>query len=649
MEATKMKTGNSRLVHIIIPVYNKVEFTIKCVKSILANTKYVSYEIIIVDNASTDNTEILFKNFIHPNIKYIRSPINLGFVGGCNLGAMYASGDYLVFLNNDTEVRKGWLKALLDTFENNDDCGAVGCKLVYPDGKLQEAGGIIFSDGSGWNYGRGMDPNDPKFNFVREVDYCSGAALMVRKDLWDQIGGFDDRFAPAYYEDTDLCFEIRRRGYKVYYQPKSVVVHHEGVTAGTDITSSFKRYQLINREKFCEKWKEELKKQPNHPRNLKDLMRASERCKGLWILVADYTFPMYDRAAGSLRLFNILKLLKDMDFHVTFLALNNIMEKKYRPILHDLGIETVTLQNFALAKSWRKAFFEFLSERAFDYALVEFWHLGAQIVPFLKAYSRLTKIIIDTVDVHFVREIREAEIMKNENIMRKALENKRKEILTYKKMADRIWVVTEEDGKVLNEYVSKIPIDIVPTVHTPVNLEKKFDMTSDLLFVGNFSHPPNRDAVMFLCREIFPEIKKVIKNIRLYIVGNNPQQDIKALSSEDIVVTGYVEDLTPYLLKARISVAPLRYGAGMKGKIGEALSFGLPVVTTPIGAEGMNIVHGVHALIAETKDEFVDYVIRLYSDRALWENLSINGKKLIENRYSPAVVRDILQKVFYGQ
>jgi GT2 family glycosyltransferase/glycosyltransferase involved in cell wall biosynthesis len=644
-----MKTGNSRLVHIIIPVHNKVEFTIKCVKSILANTKCVSYEIIIVDNASTDNTEILFKNFIHPNIKYIRSPINLGFVGGCNLGAMYASGDYLVFLNNDTEVRKGWLKALLDTFENNDDCGAVGCKLVYPDGKLQEAGGIIFSDGSGWNYGRGMDPNDPKFNFVREVDYCSGAALMVRKDLWDQIGGFDDRFAPAYYEDTDLCFEIRRRGYKVYYQPKSVVVHHEGVTAGTDITSGFKRYQLINREKFCEKWKEELKKQPNHPRNLKDLMRASERCKGLWILVADYTFPMYDRASGSLRLFNILKLLKDMDFHVTFLALNNIMEKKYRPILHDLGIETVTLQNFALAKSWRKAFFEFLSERAFDYALVEFWHLGAQIAPFLKAYSRLTKIIIDTVDVHFVREIREAEIMKNKNIMRKALENKRKEILTYKKMADRIWVVTEEDGKVLNKYVSKIPIDIVPNIHTPVNLEKKFDMTSDLLFVGNFSHPPNRDAVMFLCREIFPEIKKVIKNIRLYIVGNNPQQDIKALSSEDIVITGYVEDLTPYLLKARISVAPLRYGAGMKGKIGEALSFGLPVVTTPIGAEGMNIVHGVHALIAETKDEFVDYVIRLYSDRALWENLSINGKKLIENRYSPAVVRDILQKVFYDQ
>lgn len=167
---------------------------------------------------------------------------------------MYAFGDYLVFLNNDTEVRKGWLKALLDTFENNDDCGAVGCKLVYPDGKLQEAGGIIFSDGSGWNYGRGMDPNDPKFNFVREVDYCSGAALMVRKDLWDQIGGFDDRFAPAYYEDTDLCFEIRRRGYKVYYQPKSVVVHHEGVTAGTDITSGFKRYQLINREKFYEKW-----------------------------------------------------------------------------------------------------------------------------------------------------------------------------------------------------------------------------------------------------------------------------------------------------------------------------------------------------------------------------------------------------------
>ena len=164
-----------------------------------------------------------------------------------------------MLLNNDTEPQPGWLEALLAIAERDPATGAVGAKLVYPDGRLQEAGGIVFADASGWNYGRGGDPNDPRFSFVREVDYCSAACLLVPRAVWDEVGGFDERYAPAYYEDTDLCFAVRERGLKVVYQPAAVIVHHEGATAGTDTATGFKQHQVTNRERFRAKWADALR------------------------------------------------------------------------------------------------------------------------------------------------------------------------------------------------------------------------------------------------------------------------------------------------------------------------------------------------------------------------------------------------------
>ncbi|HOJ43087.1 MAG TPA: glycosyltransferase, partial [Syntrophorhabdaceae bacterium] len=355
------------LVSIVIPVLNNLHFTIRCVDSIVKNGSDLPYEIIVVDNGSTDETESYFKGLKISHLHYFRLENNLGFVGGCNFGASRARGEYILFLNNDTEAQPGWLDALVETFRSYPDCGACGAKLVYPDGKLQEAGGIIFSDGTGWNYGRGMDPQDPRFNFVREVDYCSGAALMVRRDLWEQIGGFDERYTPAYYEDTDLCFEIRRRGYKVYYQPKSVIIHYEGKTAGIDLSGGFKKYQVSNREKFIQKWKEDLKKQFNF--DVKNVLNASERGVKKRILVLDHFLPMFDKASGSLRLFNILKSMKAINCHVSFIAMNNEGEAKYRPILEEIGVETYTIFNFSSGNALNvEALSAFLKERDFDYA-----------------------------------------------------------------------------------------------------------------------------------------------------------------------------------------------------------------------------------------------------------------------------------------
>ncbi|WP_456439428.1 glycosyltransferase [Caldithrix abyssi] len=646
----KKQSAQAAKVSLIIPLFNKLELTHRCLKAILQNTHYPSYEIIFVDNGSTDETRAYLKQLKLANVKIVLNDENLGYVGGCNSGANVADGQFLLFLNNDTEVQPGWLKNLVALMNERPDCGVAGCKLVYPDGRLQEAGGIIFSDGRGWNYGRGFNPDDPRFNFVREVDYVSGAALMIRRNIWEKIGGFDTRYMPAYYEDTDLCFSVRQEGYKVYYQPASVVIHYEGQTAGTDLNRGFKKFQEINRQKFVQKWERVLKDQlANDPKNVPF---ASQRNVKLRILVADPFLPLWDRASGSLRLFNYLKILKKQGHHITFIARLGSTDPKYKHTMQQLGIEVyenderaLNFAGYAVNTKWPEIPYQIIfKERKFDLAILSFWQIARYYMGVIRKLSPTTKIIVDTVDIHFVRELREAQLKKDKRLEREAEQKKRQELAVYRK-ADRLWVVTEEDRKHIEKYVGSTPIDIVPNIHQPVSVKKAFEQTRDLLFVGNFSHRPNVDAVTFFVSEVFPKIKRRLNDVKLYVVGNNPPPEIQALKSEDVIVTGYVADLKPYLLQTRVSVSPLRYGAGMKGKVGEALSYGLPVVTTSIGAEGMNLVHGEHVLIADDPEKFAEETIRLYQDRALWEKLSRSGKQYVEQMWGPASVENKLRNI----
>jgi|GEM_PF-404064 len=644
------ETSETR-VSIIIPVYNKLALTHGCLKAILANTAFPNYEVIVVDNGSTDDTADYLRNFEDPRVRSVFLQDNSGYVGGCNAGADSASGQLLVFLNNDTEVQPGWLQALVSTTEERSDCGAVGAKLVYPNGTLQEAGSIVFSDGNGWNFGRNMNPKDPRFNYLREVDYCSGAALMVRRSIWDKLGGFDERYAPAYYEDTDLCFGVRKAGYKVYYQPQSVVVHLEGQTAGVDLQSGYKKYQVINRKKFVEKWSEELKKQSeNHPGNV---VEASNRATDRSILIVDPTLPFYDRASGCLRLFQIIEILQDMRFHITFVSISKKMETIYKPVLQQMGVEVLAGYSsaarecgFETPNDDPSAFYQhLLQERSYSYAMLDFWHIAEKFIPAIRTFSPQTEIIVDSVDIHFVREIRAAELNGDDAAMETARQNREKELAVYRE-ADRIWVVTDADRRAIAGEVAETPIDIVPNIHRSVNDVKVYEDTENLLFVGNFHHPPNKDAIEYFCSSIWPKVSAACPDVKLIIAGNNSRNAVGHLESANIVVLGYVKDLDSILKKARISVNPLRYGAGMKGKIGEALSWGLPVVTTPIGAEGMELQHGVHAMIAEDAEDFAEAIIQLYDNEGLWQQLSTNGREHVSEKWGTKPVKEKLNTLF---
>jgi GT2 family glycosyltransferase/2-polyprenyl-3-methyl-5-hydroxy-6-metoxy-1,4-benzoquinol methylase len=269
VDADDRRTEAPMTVSIVIPCYNHVAATTACLCAVQDTLPAnVRTQIVVIDDASTDDTQRALRELAahDDRLEIVRNSENLGFIRSCNRGAEVATGDLLVFLNNDTLPLPGWLESLIMLFRDRPDAGAVGGKLLYPDGRLQEAGNAVFADGSAANVGRGEHNADaPMFNFVREVDYCSGALLATPRALFRELGGFDPRYAPAYYEDADYCFGVRAKGYRVYYQPRSMIVHGEGVSSGTDLSSGVKRYQRLNQAKFAKKWAAALARQPQRP------------------------------------------------------------------------------------------------------------------------------------------------------------------------------------------------------------------------------------------------------------------------------------------------------------------------------------------------------------------------------------------------
>jgi GT2 family glycosyltransferase/glycosyltransferase involved in cell wall biosynthesis/SAM-dependent methyltransferase len=635
-------------VSLVIPVCNKLEYTIKCLRSLNNNTPHDLFDLIIVDNASIDGTQEFLDSAVD-SISLITNMTNNGFTLACNQGAQVARGEFVLFLNNDTEPQPGWLEALVDVMKEDASIGIAGSKLVYPDGRLQEAGGIIFSDGSGWNYGRFDDPEHPRYNYVREVDYVSGASLLIRRSLLMELHYFDEKYSPGYYEDTDLCFQARRAGYKVVYCPFSRVIHHEGISSGNDLSRGMKKYQLINKKKFVKKWASVLKNQlPPDPKNV---VLASARGVRSNILIIDPFMPIFDRASGSQRLFQIIRLLKKGGHHVTFIARNGLGQDSYVDLLEKMGVEVYAtdpqmMRRLGYSTEGREVNLEeLLRTRRYHYAVLSFYDIAIQYLPPIRTFSPDSKILIDTVDIHFLREARMAALENDKNLELKAQATQKVELSIYRQ-ADAIITVTENDWQAVQDYLPGMPHIVIPNIHEILPNPEPFTARQGLLFVGNFNHTPNGDAVRYFVNEIFPLLKERIPEVTLTIVGNNPPEDLRKLSSPTLQVTGYVPSTLPYLIKARVAVVPLRFGAGMKGKVGEALAHGLPVVSTSIGVEGMGLTHGENILIADTPAEFARQIEDLYLNPTLWEKLSTRGQRKVGDHWSPEKVSKILTGIF---
>lgn len=621
-------------VSIIIPTYGQVDYTLACLASIAAHPSRATIEVIVIDDATPDASTACLAAV--QGIRLIVNPRNLGFLVSCNTAARIADGQFLLFLNNDTQVQAGWLDALLTPFHSASDTGAVGSKLLYPDGRLQEAGCIIWQDGSGWNYGRHDDPSLPAYNYLREVDYCSGASLMVPRELFLRLGSFDEIYTPAYCEDSDLAFRLREHGYRVFYQPRSRVVHYEGISHGRTLTGGIKSFQARNQRTFHARWQAVLSQW--HLPNGAHVMRARDRTRHKRIvLIIDHYVPEPDRDAGSRTMLCCIHALQQAGVVVKFWPQNLHYSPGYTDALQDIGVEVAYGGD-------RDTFRHWLAENGddIDYVLLSRPQVAAAFLPDLLQHGGI-KLLYYGHDLHFRRMALQAHVLGERGSARQVDRMEQLERSIWRSVDVVMYPSDEEVAVVAAMEPGVTARTLLPYCFPDFATPRSPAPSPVILFVGGFAHPPNQEAVLWFVEHVLPLIHLRVPDARLVVVGSNPPSIVQALAGDAISVYADVSDavLRKHYRSSRVAAVPLRYGAGVKLKVVEALREGLPLVTTSVGAQGLPGLQDV-ASICHEPQEFADAVCRLLTDDALWTERCAAQIDYAASRYSEAAFRSAL-------
>jgi len=624
-------------VSVIIPSYGQADFTLRCLASIAAAPPATPIEVLVVDDASPDPDVARLSQV--PGLRLLRWPENLGFLRSCNAAAKEARGELLFFLNNDTELMPDAIDALVRLLDARPDAGMVGSKLLYPDGKLQEAGGIVWRDGSAWNYGNRDDPRKPQYNYVREADYISGAAIMLPRARWEEMQGFDLEFLPAYCEDSDLAFRLRAAGWKVLYQPQSVVVHHEGVSHGTDTGEGIKAHQVENTRKLFARWRDTLARD-NLPSG-EHVMRARDRATGRRItLVVDHYVPEPDRDAGSRTMLAFMDALIATGRMVKFLPVNLHLNPGYTEALQQRGIEVIYGPWVNSPDSWIAA-----NGAEIDEVLLSRPSVAALLLDKLRAHIR-APIVFYGHDLHAARMKlepgAESPVLREQIAEMEALERR-----IWRKVDLALYPSEDEAAQVRKlEPIARarsVPPYALPVRPSPTTAPQG----GGVIFVGGFRHTPNVDAATWLARDIMPLIRERNPTTELTIIGSHPPPEIEALAGAGVTVRGFVpdEELAEAYARARVALCPLRVGAGVKLKVVEAMHRGVPVVTTGVGAQGLPGL-GAVCDIAETPAALAEAALKLITDDDRWLRRATAQAAYVAANFSPDAMRDSLAAAF---
>jgi GT2 family glycosyltransferase/SAM-dependent methyltransferase len=634
---------------IIIPVYNNILDTLICLASLLELDEAHDFDVIMADDGSSDATAALVGT-IGGVVRHLRQPQNLGFLGNCNAAAVQAQGRHIILLNNDTLVFPGWLDGLLTPFTQFERVGLVGSKLINWDGTLQEAGGIFWRDGSAWNFGRNQDPRAPEFSYLKDVDYCSGASIAVPAALWRTLGGFDPAYTPAYCEDSDLAFRLRDAGYRTLYNPTSEVLHHEGRSHGRDVASGIKAYQVTNQKRLFERWRPELER--DHYPNAHNVLRARDRSfNKRHVLVIDHYVPQWDRDAGSRTIYEFMRVLLESGHSVTFWPDNLWRDPDYTPKLQALGIEVIYGPRFV------DGFADFMIERTdfYDMVLLSRPHIAVHYMDAVKRHSQ-ARIVYYGHDVHF-RRMMAQRMLEGRPAEDADVAAMRAQELAVCNSSDLVLYPSAEEAKMMGALINtgisaraisayRYKTDELATARATAMERMPTSGPLRLLFVGGFAHPPNTDAITWFCRDVLPLIEAKGRSTQLQIVGSKAGPEVKALQRQGVDVLGFVSDAQLLCLykNADIVIAPLRYGAGVKGKVIEAMARGVPVATTDIGAQGIDNADQF-LFIGNSAQEFSSAVIAAgNADEA--QKRALAGIAFISAHYSTQAMREILEAGF---
>ncbi len=624
--AINLDIDNTPVVSIIIPVFNKFELTYACVKSIVEQGAEIPFEIIIVDDCSRDGT-ILAGMVFGRGIRLIRNVTNSGFIRSCNAGFDAARGEYVVFLNNDTEVKARWLDELYETLQRDAKIGIAGSKLLFPDGSLQECGGIIWRLGDGWNWGRGQAADDPRFCYMRDADYVSGAALMIKATVFTELGKFDEYYLPAYYEDTDLCFRARQHGYRVVAQPASEVTHFEGASAGTSVTGTgMKRFQAVNHRKFFERWKDVL---ATHRFNGEFPELEAERDTRQRALFIDDSVPEPDKDAGSNAAFQHMLSLQRLGYKVTFIPGDNMARiEPYTTELQRRGIECLYHPYyFSVEDVFRK------QEVPVDLVYLHRYSNASKYAGMVRQHFPQARIVYNVADLHFLRMQRQAELQSDTGMQTKAEQMRRLE-LGAMSFVDCVIVHSAAEAELLRQIAPNIEVQVIPWTVALRDISPQTTDRPRIAFIGGYGHPPNLDAAKWLAQSVMPLLRKQVPNIELLLVGSKMNAEVSSLAAKDIVPLGFVPSLDSVFARVQATVAPLRYGAGLKGKVLESMAAGVPCVMTTVAAEGVELPAALQWLVADDAEGIAQRIAKLCGDTAEYQRAVEACKAHVAANYS---------------
>ncbi|WP_053080580.1 glycosyltransferase [Methylobacterium variabile] len=636
-------------VSIILVLFNKAHLTLDCVRSIAETIDAAAcpYEVILFDNASRDGTGTLLDRI--ENATILRSPENLGFLRAVNAAAAQARGESLLLLNNDTILLPGSVAAAERVLSGEPGVGAVGGKLILPSGRLQEAGSIVWSDGSCVGYARDADPDAFEANFRRDVDYCSGAFLMLKRALFRDLGGFDEAYAPAYYEETDLCTRIRERGLRIVYDPFVALVHVEFGSAAPDGRQEAASLQGAHRAVFAARHAETLAGQ--HPPDLSNLLAARSSPPGApRILYIDNKVPHPTLGAGYPRARTILNLLAGLGAEVTLLPTDDAGEPWHQV-------------RQALAPTIEVAF-GYAAHAIYDFLKARHDHYDAILVSRPHNMERIKRILETNPDV-LERPLLwyDAEaIVSSREIGRRAVlgdpvsEEAGREMvaaeLAVAAPADLVICVSDQEAAAFRA-AGKETVRI-GHVLAPEPGERPFGERRDLLFVGGFPDEtsPNTDSIVWFIDHVLPLVRARLPECRLILAGENRSELIRARLDDRVVCLGRVDDLRPVYDRARLFVAPTRFAAGIPHKVHEAAAAGLPVVATPLLAGQLGWSNGRELMVGGTAEDFAEACLALSRDEALWERLRAGALAAVRRDCGEEVVtaalRGLLERIPRG-
>lgn len=631
----KFAEHQNPVVSIVSLLYNKSNLTEKFLISLSENIS-IPFQLILLDNASSDNTPELLDRV--QGAVVLRSSINLQFIKGNNLASVAAVGKYLLFLNNDTEVKKNTVERMVETIESEMNYFGVAAKIVFPDGLLQEAGSIVWSNGTCYGYGRGQQPDLPEFNYRREVDYGSAACLLVRREKFMEFGGFDNRYAPAYYEDTDLCMKLRQAGGVIVYDPRAEIIHHEYSSSSPEAAiAKMQQREVV----FREKWHNVLCQhaQPD----LANVLTARDRRNLKTLLYIDDRIPTPDEGSGWPRAFGMLRVLSQLFKVTVFPKQDQTPRQPWTGRLQDMGIECIY---------GGRSFEEFSASRDgyYDIVFASRPHNLAQTIEPIRRHFPHAKIVYDAEALFYARE-RIKRRLRGTPDDPEFVESMSKEVALLDN-ADSIILVSEGEVHTVQQERRSFDLGELSNIHvighgikampdTPGFAERK-----DILFIGAFhgEDTPNEDAMLYFIDEIFPLVRQQL-DCRLIIAGPNPPTSLRSRASEVTKVVGFVEDINPLYNSARVFVIPHRFAGGIAWKLSEAMALGLPSVCTPLIADQFKFNDKGPTLIGWNSQNFADQIVLLYRDQALWESKRALGLDYIQQTHCPETLDEHLASI----